>query len=125
METELRVSSIIQPVKEEKVEITVNDLERIFTQLLAKIDPKLLYTFDFYFVKNNRTIIQDFLKNFENALKNGSTSTEDVFTITTIFSVISAQLTLLEQLKLDKLTQGEVFTILSATFFSHLKKLLS
>lgn len=125
METEIRPSSIIPPGKEEKKEYSIKDFENILEYLLAKIDPKLLKLFTFYSVRSGNSEIRDFLKNYENLIKDKIQSTEESFLITTLFGTIYQQLSLLEQIKLDKTLKEEVVAVMGATLCSHIKKFLS
>lgn len=125
METEIRPSSVILPVKVEKKEYSIKDFEEVMEQLLAKIDAKLIKLFALYSVRSGNSEIRDFLKNYENMIKDKIQSTEESFLITTIFSTIYQQLSLLEQVKLDRTLKEETVTMMGAAFYSHLKKFLS
>ena len=124
METEIRPSSVILPVKVEKKEYSIKDFEEVMEQLLAKIDAKLIKLFALYSVRSGNSEIRDFLKNYENMIKDKIQSTEESFLITTIFSTIYQQLSLLEQVKLDRTLKEETVTMMGAAFYSHLKKFL-
>lgn len=124
METEIRPSSVILPVKVEKKEYSIKDFEEVMEHLLAKIDAKLIKLFTLYSVRSGNSEIRDFLKNYENMIKDKTQSTEESFLITTIFSTIYQQLSLLEQVKLDRTLKEETVTMMGAAFYSHLKKFL-
>ena len=125
METEIRPSSVILPVKVEKKEYSIKDFEDAIEHLLAKVDSKLIKLFTLYSVRSGNSEIRDFLKNYENMIKDKTQSTEESFLITTIFSTIYQQLSLLEQVKLDRTLKEETVTMMGAAFYSHLKKFLS
>lgn len=125
METEERPSSTIQPVKEVKKEYNPSNLEDVICDLISKIDPKLLKLFSFYSVRSGNSITKDFLKNFENLVKEKITSPEDAFLVSSIFNTIYQQLSILDQVKLDRSTKEELVTVFAATFYSHIKKIIS
>ena len=122
MQIEEKNSSSILPIKDEKKEYNIDALNNIITQLIAKIDPKLLKTYDFYSVKNNRGLVTDLLYNLETSIKNNNLNAESIEAITKIFKTISIQFDILEDLKINKSETNEVFIIFLATIISYLKK---
>jgi len=125
MQIEEKNSSSILPVKEIKQEYNIADLNNIITQLLAKIDPKLLKTFDFYSLKNNRGLVLDLFNNLENIIKDKNLISDNLNNITKIFETIKIQFQLLEEIKIDKPENNEIFTVFLATTLSYLKKYFS
>lgn len=118
-------SSQIQPGRVEKKEVPLSDVEDYLISNLSKIDPRFYSLYDTYKVKNNSYFFKDYLKNYEQQLKNNNIDNpETVSLIGKIFECIYLQLNILQESNgINKVTNSEAVLIASSTLITHLKKI--
>lgn len=117
------VSQNINPIKESKKEININEIENFVLSHISSTDTRNITKYEFYSVKNRTDIITDFINNLEHLYKEKNiTNSENNNNINKIFSTIKLQLEILENISIDKLSYDEIFVVFSAIYISYLKK---
>lgn len=111
------------PVREDKKEISLKEVENFVLENFTKIDTKYFNLFNNYAVKNTGNALLDILKNIEQEMKQKQVaSTESIHNISVLFETIYNQLKLLKNLNLNQLNNSDILIILFATAISFLKK---
>jgi hypothetical protein len=115
--------SQVNPVKDEKKELSLSEIENYIISNFSKLDSKYFTLYDMYKVKNNSNIVIDSLKNYENYLKEiNIDNTEALSVLSKVFETIYIQFNIVQSLSIKKPTHMDFLLLASATVISQLKK---
>jgi len=122
---EEKIPSTAVPFSETKSPIDVRVIDEQIKKILLQKDTSLLEIYNKFFFKSSSTILKSFLQNLEQLIKEKNIQDDKISPIIgSIFSTIYMQLKLLESLDIKKPTNEELISLVAASTFSSLKKLL-
>ncbi len=120
------ISQQINPVKVDKLEINISDIERHVLTELSKNFTRCIQSYDFYAVKNRSSIIKDIVNNIEVCYKeNNVDNAEKNNIVGKILKNIKTELEIIDDLCPNKPGISELLVIIFSVFITYYKKILT